>query len=114
MSTKTRHYRDITQGSLIGHIWHLAWPIILSQALLFLPGLYDAIWLGQLGPEAQAAAGLTMTVRFVMISVLMALSVGSGAVVARHLGARDHPQRQRKLWPRFNCGLGFTPASRLW
>jgi putative MATE family efflux protein len=90
VSTRTRHHRDITQGSLTGHIWHLAWPIILSQALLFLPGLYDAIWLGQLGPEAQAAAGLTMTVRFVMISVLMALSVGSGALVARHLGAKDH------------------------
>lgn len=54
-----------------------------------LPGIYDAIWLGRLGPGEQAAAGLTMSVRITMISVLMALSIGSGAVVSRYVGAKD-------------------------
>ena len=56
---------------------------------MMFPGLYDAVWLGWLGPEAQAAAGLAMSARFTMISVLMALSSGSGVVVARYVGARD-------------------------
>jgi len=56
---------------------------------MMFPGLYDAVWLGRLGPEAQAAAGLAMSARFTMISVLMALSSASGAVVARYVGARD-------------------------
>jgi putative MATE family efflux protein len=73
-------------------MWALAWPAMLTQALFMFPGLYDAIWLGQLGHEAQAAAGLAMSVRFTMISVLMALSVGSGAVVSRYIGARDREQ----------------------
>jgi putative MATE family efflux protein len=51
--------------------------------------MYDAVWLGRLSREAQAAAGLTMSVRFTMISVLMALSLGSGAVVSRYVGAKD-------------------------
>jgi len=81
--------RDITQGSLARNIWHLAWPMTISQLFFMLPSVYDAIWLGQLGPGAQAAAGLTMSVRYTMISVLMALSIGGGAVVSRYVGAKD-------------------------
>ena len=85
--TAKRH--DITQGSLYSNIWHLAWPIVLSQVLFMIPDLYDGIWLGRLGSSAQAAAGLASSTRFTMISVLMALSGGSGAVVARYVGAKD-------------------------
>jgi putative MATE family efflux protein len=81
--------RDVTQGSLTRSILGLTWPITISQMLFMLPGVYDAIWLGKLGPGAQAAAGLTMSVRITMISVIMALSVGSAAVVSRFVGARD-------------------------
>jgi putative MATE family efflux protein len=86
---KPSDQRDLTQGSLAGNIWHLAWPSTISLMLFMLPGLYDAVWLGRLGPGAQAAAGLTMSVRITMISLLMALSLGSGAVVSRCVGAED-------------------------
>ena len=86
---KPNRQRDITQGNLSSSIWSLTWPITISQAFHMLPSIYDAIWLGQLGPEAQAAAGLTMSVRITMISILMALSLGSGAVVSRYVGAKD-------------------------
>ncbi|MBN1247042.1 MAG: MATE family efflux transporter [Anaerolineae bacterium] len=76
-------------GSLARAIWRLAWPITLSQALFMLPNLYDSFWLGRLGSTAQAAAGLAVSVRVTMISVLMALSGASGAVVARFVGADD-------------------------
>jgi putative MATE family efflux protein len=81
--------QDTTRSSLGRDILRLAWPITISQVLLMAPTIYDALWLGRLSATAQAAAGLTMAVRFAMISVLMALSVASGAVVARHVGARD-------------------------
>ncbi|MEE8391059.1 MAG: MATE family efflux transporter [Anaerolineae bacterium] len=86
---KPNRQHDITQGGLARNIWSLAWPATISQAFFILPNLYDAVWLGRLGREAQAAAGLTMSVRFVMISVLMALSLGGGAVVARYIGAKE-------------------------
>ena len=81
--------RDLTRGSLLRNIRYLAGPIFVSQLLFMGPSLYDAIWLGRMGPSAQAAAGLASSVRFTMISVLMALSGGSGAVVARYVGAKD-------------------------
>ena len=89
---KFSYQRDITKGSLAHNIWGLSWPITISQVLFRLPTAYDAIWLGQVGPSAQAAAGLTMAVRFTMISVLMALSLGSGAVVSRCVGAKDQDE----------------------
>ncbi len=76
-------------GGLTNAIWRLAWPITLSQALFMLPGLYDSLWLARLGAGAQAAAGLAVSVRITLISVLMALSGASGAVVARYVGAED-------------------------
>jgi putative MATE family efflux protein len=81
---------DITHGRLRDNIWQLSWPLMISQALSFFPGLYDAYWLGRLGPYALAAATLAMSLRITMISVLMALSGASGAVIARYVGARDH------------------------
>jgi len=89
MTNVTCQQRNITQGSLARNIWGLTWPITISQMFFMLPSVYDAIWLGQLGPGAQAAAGLTMSVRFTMISLLMALSLGSGAVVSRCVGAKE-------------------------
>jgi putative MATE family efflux protein len=66
MRPKAQH--DVTQGSLARNIWRLARPITISQMLFRLPNLYDTIS---------------------MISVLMALSLGSGAVVSRYVGAKD-------------------------
>ncbi len=80
---------EAVRGRLRHAIWRLAWPITLSQALFMLPSLYDSLWLGRLGNGAQAAAGLAMSVRVTMISVLMALSGAGGAVVARYVGAND-------------------------
>ena len=54
---KPKVQRDITQGSLGRNVLGLAWPITISQILFMLPNIYDTIWLGQLGPNAQAAAG---------------------------------------------------------
>ncbi|NLF01444.1 MAG: hypothetical protein GX601_10760, partial [Anaerolineales bacterium] len=93
MSASAR--RDLTQGSLTSGILRLAWPVTLGQMLMMAPSLYEALWLGQLGSAAQSAAGLTMAVRLVMISVLMALSVASGAVVARELGAGNQEGADR-------------------
>jgi putative MATE family efflux protein len=89
--------QTITQGSLSRSVWRLSWPIAISSALMFFPGIYDAIWLGQLGSSAQGAAGLMMAVRITMISVLMALSLGGGAVVARYVGARDETRANRTV-----------------
>ena len=99
MTNVTCQQRNITQGSLARNIWGLTWPITISQMFFMLPSIYDAIWLGQLGSGAQAAAGLTMSVRFTMISLLMALSLGSGAVVSRCVGAKEQDKANQQDLP---------------
>jgi putative MATE family efflux protein len=66
-----------------------------SMLLFALPSFFDGIWLGKLGSEALAAAGLAMSLRITMISPLMALSVSGGAVVARYVGAREQKSADR-------------------
>jgi len=83
-----RHSEPLSEP-IAASVGRLAWPILLSQIIFSVPYLYDAIWLGRLGGEAQAAAGLVMTLRITLISPLMALSLAGGAVVARCLGARQ-------------------------
>ncbi|MDF1515967.1 MAG: MATE family efflux transporter, partial [Anaerolineae bacterium] len=89
MSTKLTQSPSVTQGEINQVIFSLAWPSVVSQVLFQIPSIYDAFWLGKIGPEAQAAAGLAMAIRITMISLLMALSAATGAVVARFLGAGD-------------------------
>jgi len=80
---------DYTSGSIVRDLWDLSWPMTLSTLLFAIPNMLDGVWLGRLGSQALAAAGLAMSLRITMISPLMALSVAGGAVVARYVGARD-------------------------
>lgn len=86
---------DITHGRLRDNIWQLSWPLMISQGLSFFPGLYDAYWLGQLGSYALAAATIAITLRITLISVLMALSGASAAVISRYVGAEEHELANR-------------------
>ena len=81
--------RDYTSGHLARNIWDLSWPSVVSMTLLNVPNLLDGVWIGRLGAEALAAAGIGMALRVTMISPLMALSGAGGAVVARYVGAKD-------------------------
>ncbi len=81
--------KDYTSGSMLRNVWDLSWPMILSMLLFALPSALVGVWLGRLGSEALAAAGIAMSLRITMISPLMALSAAGGAVVARYVGARD-------------------------
>ena len=86
---------DITNGRLRDNIWQLSWPLMISSGLSFFPALYDAYWLGRLGPYALGAATLAISLRITLISVLMALSGASAAVISRFVGARDHELANR-------------------
>ena len=93
--SRTTRGDTVTHGGLATNVWTLTWPNVISQLLFMLPGVYDAVWLGRLGHTAQAAAGLATSVRLTMVSVLMSLSLSSGAVVARYVGAREQEKADR-------------------
>ena len=71
-------------------IWELAWPAILNNLLFSLIGLVSIKMVGNLGPDAVAAVATGQRVFFGLFAVLLAISAGTTALVARAWGAKDY------------------------
>jgi putative MATE family efflux protein len=87
-----RPRRDLTTGSLLQLIAQLAPPAAADSALMGISSLVHAYWMGRLGGTSIAAVAMGTTLRIVLISPMMGLSMGGMALIARFLGARE-PRR---------------------
>jgi putative MATE family efflux protein len=76
-------------------IWQLAFPSILGNLSFTMVGLVQTKFIGDLGPQALAAVGAGQRVFFAMQAVLMAVSAGTTALVARAWGAGDYREASR-------------------
>ncbi|MAQ09544.1 MAG: hypothetical protein CMQ11_06890 [Gammaproteobacteria bacterium] len=70
-------------------IWDLAWPAIVSNLLFAVIGIISIKIIGSLGSEAIAAVTTGHRIFFGVQTVLMALSAGTTAMVARAWGAEN-------------------------
>ncbi len=84
--------RDLTQGSIIGNLWHLAWPMIIIDILTMLGPIVDMIWVGRLGSTAVAGVGVAGIMVMMIASGMMGLSMGLRAMIARVVGANDYDE----------------------
>jgi putative MATE family efflux protein len=73
----------------------LAWPAVVEQMLNMSVGLADTYIVGHLGAPALAAVGLSVQSLNILWSLFSAIGVGSTALVARHIGARDEETANR-------------------
>ncbi len=76
-------------------IWQLAFPSILGNLSYTLVGMVQTKFIGELGPQALAAVGAGQRVFFAMQAVLMAVSAGTTALVARAWGAGNYVEASR-------------------
>ena len=76
-------------------IWQLALPSILGNLSYTLVGLVQTKYIGELGAQALAAVGAGQRVFFAMQAILMAVSAGTTALVARAWGAGDYTEASR-------------------
>jgi putative MATE family efflux protein len=76
-------------------IWQLAFPSILGNLSFTLVAMVQTKFVGELGAQALAAVGAGQRVFFAMQAILMAVSVGTTALVARAWGARDYQEASR-------------------
>jgi len=67
----------------------IALPAIAESVSIALMGMIDTVMVGQLGPHAISAVGLTAQPRMLLFSVFFALNVAMTAIVARNKGAGD-------------------------
>jgi len=83
-------------------IWELAWPAILTNLLQSTVGLVDIKIVGSLGAPAVAAVTTGERIFFILQAILIAVTAGTTALVARAWGAgrRDEVARvtRTSLW----------------
>ncbi|MCP5058721.1 MAG: MATE family efflux transporter [bacterium] len=83
-------------------IWSLAWPAIATNLLHSIVGMVDIKVVGSLGASAVAAVTTGHRVFFILQGVMMAVTAGTTALVARSWGAGDRGEAERvtrtSLW----------------
>ena len=81
---------NVTHGMLYRDIFRIAWPSFLELLLTQLTSMADQIMVGHLpgqtGVQGLSAIGITTLPKFLMMTLVAALNVGSTAVVARYRG----------------------------
>jgi putative MATE family efflux protein len=82
-----------TTGPSLG-IWQLAWPAILTNLLASMVGFVDTKIVASLGAPAVAAATTGNRIFFIMQALLMAVTAGTTALVARAWGAGDRAEAE--------------------
>ena len=74
----------------------LSWPVVVSYALNNAYRINDQFWIRELGPDAQAAIGMTFFVQVMNFSLFFLAVGGTMSTVARAVGAGD-PERRDSL-----------------
>ena len=64
-------------------------PMLMGALLQNLQSVIDLFWVGRLGPVAIAAVAMGGTVMMVLFPMLMGISTGTVAIIARAIGAGD-------------------------
>lgn len=83
-------------------IWELAWPSILTNLLFSVIGIVSIKIVGSLGADAVAAVTTGHRIFFALQAILMAISAGTTALVARAWGAGEYQEAAKvtsvSLW----------------
>ena len=82
---------DLTQGPVMSSMIRFAIPMILGNLLQQCYNVADTLIVGRfLGPDALAAVGSAYTLMTFITSILLGLSMGSGALFSIRFGERDY------------------------
>ena len=95
---------------LDGPIWAMAWPAILSFAVVNLVDIVDVWLVGPLGREKVAAWGLAAQCLNLIESLIASVGIGTVALMARALGAGDRRRARQALAGSQLIALGVSGA----
>ncbi len=80
-------------------IWNLLYnfsgPSIVGMLVASSYNLVDAIFVGMLGPEYQAAMTVTMPLLMLFMAFAMGIGVGGGSFIGRSLGAKKYDEANK-------------------
>jgi MATE family, multidrug efflux pump len=85
----------------------LSWPATLSLLLHSGYRINDQFWIGPLGPDAQAALGVSTFQLILNFAMIVLIQSGTLARIARHTGARDFEARSTVYNTMLRMGVGW-------
>ena len=87
--------RDLTQGSIPGHMVRLTGFMMLGVCSFNIASLIETIYIGMVGTNELAAISFTFPVVFMLQGVSMGLAIGASSVVARTIGMGEQQMVKR-------------------
>ena len=81
---------DLTEGSIIRNIWHLALPMMVGNVLQNAFSIVDMKFVGKLGPSAIAAVSVSGIVMAILFIAVIGINMGTVAMVSRFVGAKKY------------------------
>ncbi|QNO15600.1 MATE family efflux transporter [Alkalicella caledoniensis] len=79
----------LNNDNLYQNVFYLAWPIVIQSLLQVSIGTIDLKMVGSLGEDAIAAVGSGRNIVMLMMVLVMGISTGTTAMVARNIGKGD-------------------------
>ncbi len=101
--------KDLTQGSIRGHILAMAAPIAVGMLVQTLYFLVDLYFVSRIGSAAIAGVSAGGNAVMIVIALTQMLSVGTVALLSHAVGAKDQPRANLV----FNQSLGLALACTL-
>ena len=81
--------RDLTRGSIVSHILHMAPPIVVGMITIMLCQLVDLYFVSSLGDAAVAGVAAAGNAGFLVNALMQVLGVGTVALIAHAVGRKD-------------------------
>lgn len=83
--------KDLTRGSIVSHILHLAPPIMVGMVTIMICQLVDLYFVSDLGDAAVAGVAAAGNAGFLVSGLMQVLGVGTVALIAHAVGRKDRP-----------------------
>ena len=89
----------IVSGRIWSAVWFLAWPTALNTLIMSAYGLVNILFVGKLTNATQsfAAIGIGNQALMIQFGMVIGLSAGTSALVARFLGAEEYEDADRVM-----------------
>jgi len=101
---KKREYL-LTSKNLYKSTIYLAWPVVIQSILQVSVGTVDIKMVGTLGVDAISAVGTSRNIVMILLVLVMAISTGTTAMVARFIGKNDDRNASRSAGQAFMLSI---------
>ena len=87
----------VSSKMLYQDILRIAWPSLIERTLAAFAAMVNMMMVGHLGPWAITSVGLASMPRMLMLTMIMAINIGSTALIARSRGAGNREKANSYL-----------------